>query len=383
MHSFDILIVGGGVMGSGAACELARSRLSVGLIDQAPLPNPQGASIDHSKVFRFAYPDPFYVKMAVDSLRLWRELEQETGAQLMTHSGLVLLAKGHGSFETQSYNALRSIDLDAELLDNRAFASRFPQFNADAFAFAVYDPSGLILHADSCVRAMLDLARRLGVSILEGLRIESFSRSTSGRIELRTCGGERFDCAKLLLASGPWTRELIPQLSATLTTTRQEVVYFEPRSEIADEFKPPRFPMFIELSSGFYGFPVHHKGAMKIANHHKGIQVDPYSFDSTVGDDFIDRCRAFFSEVIPALANARVAESRVCIYNNTPDDDFIIDWHPELENVLIATGFSGHGFKFGSVVGRIAGQLLVSGRSSYDIERLRLSRIGGLNEVTK
>src|SRR5207249_3756551 len=121
-------------------------------------------------------------------------------------------------------------------------------------------------------------------------------------------------------------------------------------------------------------FPVHHGRAMKLANHNKGRAVDPYAFDKVVGDDFITNCRAFFSEFIPELRDASVRETRVCLYNNTPDDDFIIDWHPECEAVLIVTGFSGHGFKFGSVIGRIAAEMLVSGKTSCSIERFRLSR---------
>ena len=113
---------------------------------------------------------------------------------------------------------------------------------------------------------------------------------------------------------------------------------------------------------------------MKIANHNKGAEVDPNSAEDHVGEDFIDRCRAFFSEFIPGLADARVRETRVCIYNNTPDDDFIIDWHPQIDGVLVVTGFSGHGFKFGPTIGRIATDLLLAGRTSFNIDRFRLTR---------
>jgi glycine/D-amino acid oxidase-like deaminating enzyme len=113
---------------------------------------------------------------------------------------------------------------------------------------------------------------------------------------------------------------------------------------------------------------------MKIANHHKGAEVDPDSAEEEVGEDFIERCRAFFSEFIPGLADARVREARVCIYNNTPDDDFILDWHPQLDGVLVVTGFSGHGFKFGPAIGRIAAELLMTDRASFNIDRFRLTR---------
>jgi N-methyl-L-tryptophan oxidase len=113
---------------------------------------------------------------------------------------------------------------------------------------------------------------------------------------------------------------------------------------------------------------------MKIANHHKGAEVDPSSTDDSVGEQFIERCREFFAQFIPGLADARASEARICYYNNTPDDDFIIDWDPQRNGVLVVTGFSGHGFKFGPTVGRIAADLLLSGRTSFDIDRFRLTR---------
>ena len=113
---------------------------------------------------------------------------------------------------------------------------------------------------------------------------------------------------------------------------------------------------------------------MKIANHHKGGELIRIHQDEQVGEQFIESCRAFFAEFIPGLADARVRETRVCIYNNTPDDDFIIDWHPQLEDVLVVTGFSGHGFKFGPAIGRIAAELLMKGRTAFDIDRFGLTR---------
>jgi monomeric sarcosine oxidase len=360
-------------MGLTAACEAARDGAKVTLIDLSSLPNPRGASVDHSKVFRFAYPDPLYAQMAADALSRWRALEEQTGARLLTPTGVVMIGKAQSLVEREVYDALRSLNLEAELLDSRETAARFPQFNRDAFAYAVYDPSGAILHAETALRALIDLARQRNVTIIEGERITRIKQAANARVSLTGESGSEFDCARVGVASGPWTRELISFLNDKLSTTRQEVAYFEPvRSQPG--FDVGRFPIFIELGSGFYGFPIHHRGAMKIANHHKGEPVETHSFETRVTDDFISRCRAFFAEFIPGLADARVLETRVCLYNNTPDDDFIIDWHPEIENVLIVTGFSGHGFKFGSTVGRIAADLLISSRTSFNIERFSLSR---------
>jgi len=377
MQTFDVAIVGAGVMGAAVACELAREGARVAISDQSPIPNPRAASVDHSKVFRFAYPDPFYVKLAVDSLNRWRKIESETGTRLLTQTGALLIGKREPSFETECYEAMRSLGLESEKLDSRQASARFPQFNSSAFAYGVYDPSGAILQAETAVRALIDLARRRGVEILESERVID-ARQAASRVLIVTESGQEIECERAMIASGPWSRKLLPFLRDKLTTTRQEIVYFEPGPEQSNSsslsFGPNRFPIFLELESGFYGFPIHHAGAMKIANHHKGAEVDPDSAENHVGEQFIERCRAFFAEFIPGLADARVREARVCIYNNTPDDDFIIDWHPQLDGVLVVTGFSGHGFKFGPTIGRIAADLLLSGGTVFDIDRFRLTR---------
>jgi monomeric sarcosine oxidase len=381
MQAFDIAIIGAGVMGAAAACELAREGAEVALIDQSVLPNPRAASVDHSKVFRFAYPDPLYARMAVDALRLWRSLEEETGARLLTPAGVLMIGREQSSAEAETHDTLRSMGLGVEMMSGGETAGRFPQFDARAFAYSVYDPGGAVLHAERAVRALIDLARSRGAGVVESERAVEIKRGANARVRIITESGNEFECARLMVASGPWTRGLLPFLRGKLRTTRQEVVYFEPEPAHARDFEVGRFPIFIELGSGFYGFPVHHAGAMKIANHHKGETVEMRSYDAEVKEEFVSRCRAFFRDFIPRLADAKVVESRVCVYNNTPDDDFIIDWHPELEGVLIVTGFSGHGFKFGPVAGRISAELLISGRTSYDVERFGLARFDARNEV--
>ena len=358
-------------MGAAAACELAREGAKVAIIDQSSLPNPQAASFDYSKVFRFAYPDTFYVSLAVDALKRWRDLEEETGARLLTQTGALLIGKRRPSFETQCYDALHSLELEAEMLEAGQVADRFPQFNAEAFSYAVFDPSGAILHAEAALTAMIDLAKRRGVEVIENQPVTGVEQSGSRVIV--TADRTDFVVERAMIASGPWTRKLLPFLASKLTTTRQEIVYLKP-AKTAQSFEPANFPIFIELDSGFYGFPVHKAGAMKIANHHKGPKVDPGSRDDRVDERFIEQCRSFFAEFIPALADASVTDARVCVYNNTPDDDFIVDWHPQSDRTLIVSGFSGHGFKFAPTIGRIASELLLSNQTSFAVDRFRLDR---------
>ena len=378
MQGVEVAIIGAGIMGAATACEAARAGARVMLIDQAALPNPRGASVDYSKVFRFAYEDALYVEMAVESLAMWRAIEAETGATLLSPTGMLMIGKADSTIEKGIYDTLRGAGLAAEMMSNWETVARFPQFDVAAFAHSAYDPSGGILHAEACVRTLLDLARRRGVKVIENARVTAIRQGKNGRVLLATEAGDEFHCARALVASGPWTRKLLPQLSDVLTTTRQEIVYFAPPAANARAFEIGRLPIFMDFTSGFYGFPMHQIGAVKIGHHHKGETVEPYACSNEVGEPFIENCRAFFAAAIPALADAEVRETRVCIYNNTPDDDFIIDWHTELENVLIATGFSGHGFKFGPLIGQLAADLLLTRRAADALSRFRLARFAGL-----
>ncbi len=372
MLSFDIVIIGAGVMGAAAACEVAGRGARVALIDQARLPNPRAASTDHSKVFRFAYPDTLYAGLAVEALAGWQAIEQEMGAHLLTPTGLLLMGKAESRLESETAAALRALGLEAEMMTSAETAARFPQFNPAAFAHAVLDPSGAITHAERAVTTLIALARRRGVTVIESARVTDIESAAGAKVSILTETGEALECRRALVASGPWTRRLLPLLANHLLTTRQEVVYFEPRAA-HEAFAVGRLPIFIDFGSGFYGFPIHHANAIKIGNHHRGLAVE-MDEEPVVGEAFIARCRDFFAEFIPGLADAEVRETRVCVYNNTPDEDFIVDWHTEIENLLLATGFSGHGFKFGPVIGRISADLLLNGQTHYDIRRFRLAR---------
>jgi monomeric sarcosine oxidase len=372
MKTYDIAIIGAGVMGAAAACAAARRGARVALIDQAQLPNPRAASIDHSKVFRFAYPDPFYARLAVDALNGWRAIEEETGAQLLTPTGLLLMGQADSRIESETAAALRALNLDAELMTSVEAAARFPQFNPAAFAHAVLDPSGAITHAERAVQTMIHLARRRGATIIESVRVTGIEQAHGANVRIITDAGESLESERAMIATGPWTRRAFPAVARHLVTTRQEIVYFEPRTN-REAFAVGRFPIFIDFGSGFYGFPIHHNGAIKVGNHHQGRPTE-MDDDRTVGEEVIVGCRDFFADFIPALADAEVRETRVCVYNNTPDEDFIIDWQRGIENVLLVTGFSGHGFKFAPLVGRISAELLLTGQTTYDITRFSLAR---------
>lgn len=348
----DLTVVGAGVMGLAVAVELARRGMRVTLRERDIVGNELASSIDRSKVFRFAYPDPFYADLGRRALPLWRELERDAGEPLLEQCG-VLYLDAQGQTARATDEALASIGAPHALLDAAALRGRFPQFSPGRGTLAAWDPSGGFVRADRAVAALAQLARDRGVVIREHDPVSRLGELQAGAV---------------VLAAGPWSRSLLPDLP--LQTTLQETVYAVP--EDAAAFAPGRFPVFIEEQSGFYGIPVHADGALKLARHKRGPAHPPLEGQASVSPQFLDDCRVFWRAWLPALAGARITRSRRCIYNDTPDEDFLIDRHPS--GVVVCTGFSGHGFKFAPLVGRLCAQLVSGERTDVDLGRFSLGR---------
>lgn len=347
----EVAVVGAGVMGLATAAELALRNARVTVYERDVVGNDVASSIDRSKVFRFAYPDPFYADLGRRALPLWRALEGEAGERLLEQCGVLYLdATGDAARATDE--ALAAIGAPHALLDARAIHERFPAFTPTADTLGAWDPSGGFVRADRVVAALARLARSRGVLIRERARVESLDAL---RVDV------------VVLAAGPWSGGLLPDLP--LRTSLQQTVYAYPNDAAA--FAPERFPVFIEETSGYYGFPVHADGALKLALHKRGAPHPPLERQAPASDAFVSACRGFWRAWVPALAEARVAWSRSCIYNDTPDEDFLIGRHPS--GVVLCTGFSGHGFKFAPLVGRLCAQLACGERTDVDMGRFALA----------
>lgn len=159
-------------------------------------------------------------------------------------------------------------------------------------------------------------------------------------------------------------------LDLPIKPTKFQLVYFKPKNE--EMFTKEKFPLFAYLDQGFYGFPIHGNGTVKISNHLVGSASDPDKDDRVVSEEFIQSCRDFFKEFIPGLENAKVVKTKVCFYSMTPDEDFIVD--KLRDNVVIGAGFSGHGFKFAPLIGKVLADLVLDGKTKYDISPFRLDR---------
>jgi sarcosine oxidase len=263
------------------------------------------------------------------------------------------------------------------LLDAGEIKDRFPPFSPDPETVAVHEERAGFVRPEETVQAHLDLAASLGADLRFEEPVLSWEASGKG-VRVETHGGS-YEAEQLVISPGAWAPQLLADLGLPLEVTRQVMYWFEPTSGL-EPFLPDRFPIFIwepEDGAVFYGIPDGLRGGVKAGFHHVGGEVcTPETLDREVRDAEISRIRERLATHIPDLAG-RCLEAKACMYTNTPDEHFVISAHPELEQVTIACGFSGHGYKFCSVVGEILADLVTEGSTRHPIELFSPTRLEG------
>src|SRR5712692_2737925 len=341
MIETDFCIVGGGVMGLATACALTKStKRSVLLLDRYGISNELCSSNDINRVFRYAYgSDKLYTRMAVESLKLWHEIERESGRRLLVPSGFLMMhgeAEYWSRFVDDSYKILIELELNAELLEETDLRRRFPQFSAEK---AVLDPYAGALMAAAVLETLHSAVTRQGVKIIEGEQAIKLQLSETPEIE--TASGKRIRCKKLILAAGVWSNKLLREGLAKMTPTRQQLIYFKPKTSI-ERYQPAQFPIF--FVDNYYGIPAVGIDGVKVCFHGLPEVVDPETAKRTIDPEAIESCRTILRKYIPELADGEVMHSKVCIYDMTENSDFVISRDPEYPSIIYGYGFSGHGF---------------------------------------
>lgn len=359
---YQTIIIGAGVMGSATAYYLSKTEKNILLLDQYEVKNDLNSSQDHSRVFRYEYgTDEFYSKLAVKSLKLWKEIEIESKTKLYFQSGCLLLGGTDDSYAMKSYKTMNKLKLPIELLEGKELKDRYPQFNCDT---AVLDPNGGVIEASTAVNTFVSLAQKNGVQVRTKAKVVNIDKKS---VTLES--GEKILTDKIVVTAGVWNTKLLKN-KIKVIPSRQELIYFQPKN--LELFQKEKFPTFGHLESGFYGIPIHKINAVKIANHFPGKPADPDTVDRKATQEFMDECRNFLRQYIPELADGEVIESKVCLYDMTTDEDFILD--KLTDNIVIGAGFSGHGFKFAPMIGKILADLVSKGKTQYDISRFSLSK---------
>jgi len=357
--------VGAGVFGSWTAWHLARAGKSVLLLDAWGPGHARSSSGGESRILRMGYgPDAIYTAMAARSLALWQDLFRRTGQPLFHRTGVLWLARDGDPYSDATRSTLVNAGVPMEILSPLDIVHRYPQILlSEAHDHAIFEPEGGALLARRAVVAVVEDAMRSGVDYAaEGV----VSPAGRGRVaSLRTLSGQPVPAAVFVFACGPWLPKLFPELlGERIRPSRQEVFFFAPPAGDR-RFAPPHLPVWIDFTEprGPYGFPDLESRGFKLAFDRHGVAFDPDSGDRRIGDESVAEAREFLAERFPALAGAPLTECRVCQYENTSNGDFLIDRHPDFENVWLVGGGSGHGFKHGPGVGEYASVRILTGGS--------------------
>ncbi|HEU5101955.1 MAG TPA: N-methyl-L-tryptophan oxidase [Roseiflexaceae bacterium] len=374
MLRYDVIVVGGGVMGCATAYHLAKRGRRVLLLEQFALGHDRGSSHGHSRIIRLAYDGPDYVRLAQAAYPLWRVLEQDSGAALMLQTGgLDFAPPGTRSFEA-TRATLAALGIEHELLDAAAIVERFPQFELPADTIGLYQHDAGILNASACVAALAAEARRHGAELRDQEPARQIGAAGAG-VEVRTDLGA-YQADRLVVSAGSWARPLLHQLGLDLplTVTREQVAFFVPRHP--EQFAPGQFPIFIHHDDehpSAYGFPVFGLPGVKVAYHQGGPAIAPESDERAADPAVSQSLRDYLARWVPAAAGELLL-AQTCRYTTTPDEHFIIDRHPERPQIVIGSPCSGHGFKFGVLIGAILADLAERGATEHPIGKFGLGR---------
>ena len=376
---YDAIVIGLGVMGSSAAWHLARSGQRVLALEQFELDHQNGSSYGSSRIIRYAYDHPAYIPLAHSSYALWRELEEESGEQLLRIVGGLDFGAAEEETLIATRDTLAEAGMSYDWMTPDEVSARFPQFRLDEHMMGLYQPDGGALHASRCVVAAARTALKHGATLQTGARVTAIEVHNDS-VTVRTAD-ESFSAARLVVSAGAWSGPLLRTigLELPLVPTREQLFFFDTRDPEA--FLPGRMPYFREHGSRhelnsllhFYGIPNIDGCGFKASIHTNGEPTDPDNTLRSVDDSVCETLRAFFRRHLP-LADSPLKTGRVCLYTMTPDEHYILDRHPQHAQVAIGAGFSGHGFKFGVGIGKILADLVSEGETDVDISLFELSR---------
>ena len=377
-RAVDVIVVGGGAMGSAAAWRLARAGFRVRLLEQFAIGHALGSSHGPSRMIRLAYEEPDYVELGREAFRLWRDLEAESGESLLLMTGGLDIgtpdAKAMAGI-VQTYETLR---MPYEQLDGDELRRRYPQLSLPEGTIGLHSPEYGILAAGHCVAALAACAKAAGADIKDGERALSLVADGEGVTVRTEKGVHRADRA--ILAAGSWANPLLASvgLELPLTVLQEQLAFFAVGDPEAH--RPKRLPLVIHRFPGTTSlgsvFPIHDHEGVKVMLDRIGPSVDPENPDRGIDPALLARLRDYATSILPGITG-EILETTSCRYTMTPDEDFIIDLHPEHPQVVFASACSGHGFKFAPVVGQMLADLALTGETEYPAARFRLRRVMG------
>jgi glycine/D-amino acid oxidase-like deaminating enzyme len=369
-----VIVVGAGINGVTAAIELRKRSHEVVMVDPGPLPHALAASTDISKAVRAAYgTDEDYTALAERSIKLWRQWNEEFSTKLYHEVGVMFVRRRKiepGDFEYESLKLLEKRGLKVVRMDTPQLWKGFPAWNSELYRDGLFEIEAGYAESGRAVAMLIKRAQSAGIKLCERAKFSQVDQRDRRVHGITLDGGQQIAADFVVMAAGAWTPYLLPFTKTFFRATGQPVFHLQPSKP--ELFAPERFPVFGAdiTTSGYYGFPINRDGVMKIANHGSGREMSPDSSDRVVTSDDETGLRQFLASTFPALVNAPIVYTRVCMYCDTHDGHFWIARDPEREGLVVAAGDSGHGFKFAPVLGEIIADA-VEGRDNPLLEKFR------------
>ena len=386
MQAPPVIVIGLGGIGSATLAALARRGVRVLGLDRLHPPHQQGSSHGGSRIIRAAYFEhPDYVPLAREAFHGWERLESETGRRCLHRCGVLLVGGPNSEVLRESRSAAVRHGIQTDEIDRGDLLRRWPMFDVPRDHRGLYEPDAGIVVPETGIEAHLEVARRHGADIRTGMKVESIE--DDGDQVRVTCHGARLEASRVIVTVGAWTRGLLPELaSVSLEPQRKAIVWcraVEGREQDVDSARMPAWLIDDEARNGdgaYYGIPSHPgqigPTGVKIGFHGPGLPVDPDDLGGEPGPEVQVRFHREVSGHFPGLfATPHAASS--CLYTMSTDQHFVIDRLPGRPRVVVAAGFSGHGYKFAPALGERIADLGLGGDVPRDVDFLGLSRFSG------
>jgi monomeric sarcosine oxidase len=361
--TYDVVVVGAGVFGSWTAWHLAKRKLKVLLLDAYGAAHARASSGGETRIIRMSYAaDEIYTRWSQRSLVQWKELSAACGQALFQQTGVLWLEGADDLRLRESQATLERCGILHEVMDNAELTKRYPQVNFDGVSRGLLEPGSGVLLARRAVQTVMEEAKKKGAEFLIAQAVTPDGSGPITKLATSRCGA--FSAGHFVFACGPWLGKVFPELlGQRIFPTRQEVFFFGSPAGDA-RFAPPELPTWLFNNDEVYGMPDIESRGLKMARDAHGERIDPDTQSRIVTAEGAEWARNYVARRFPALKDAPIVETRVCQYENTSNGDFLIDRHPDMPNVWLAGGGSGHGFKHGPALGEyLAAQICGEGKA--------------------